>query len=196
MTQLDLTRQDIRDIQARLSVLGFDPNGIDGAAGRGTRAAISAWQVSRGIPQTGYLDANQLGALRLQSNGALESWLQDPGNRTRYEPPPPVPITTALVNGRWRYTSTCGRNSRMPGRTIRGEMQIVYSGGSRFSGALANTQGLRGTLSGTLRGRQLNGTVRWGLLLGSTTFQAAISDDGRSASGRDSLGCSFRARRP
>jgi peptidoglycan hydrolase-like protein with peptidoglycan-binding domain len=61
---LQLTRQMRIDIQRSLSTLGFDPRGVDGIFGRGTRAAIMAWQKDNGFDETGYLTGNQIGILR------------------------------------------------------------------------------------------------------------------------------------
>lgn len=193
--RLNLSRQGIRDLQARLLVLGFDPNGVDGAVGRGTRAAISAWQQSNDIPVTGYVDAAQLDELRRQSEPQLAVWLADPANRRLHEPPAPVAITPAAVSGRWNYTATCGRNTRFPGQRITGVIEIASRGGGSFSGSASNSQGQRGSLSARLDGRTLQATIRWGLLAGSTNFTAQFSDDARSASGRDSLGCSLTFRK-
>ncbi|MEO0485498.1 MAG: peptidoglycan-binding protein [Pseudomonadota bacterium] len=60
---LGLDRAARRAVQADLTVLGFDTRGVDGILGRGSRAALSAWQGSRGFVETGYLTANQLAAL-------------------------------------------------------------------------------------------------------------------------------------
>ncbi|SDL69492.1 peptidoglycan-binding domain-containing protein [Paracoccus chinensis] len=54
------------EVQSRLSALGYDPNGIDGRFGSGTRRAISAWQGDNGLAATGYLNADQLARLRAQ----------------------------------------------------------------------------------------------------------------------------------
>lgn len=61
---LKLTREQRRQIQRNLSILGFNPHGIDGVFGRGSRAAIAAWQKSRGIDGYGYLTGNQVSALQ------------------------------------------------------------------------------------------------------------------------------------
>jgi len=61
---LELTREQRRQIQRNLSILGFNPHGIDGVFGRGSRAAIGAWQKSRGIEGYGYLTGNQISALQ------------------------------------------------------------------------------------------------------------------------------------
>ena len=54
---LDSARK--RAIQQGLVVAGFDPGTADGLFGPATRAALRAWQASRGIAATGYLDAQQ-----------------------------------------------------------------------------------------------------------------------------------------
>ena len=61
---LDLNREARRDVQRDLSLLGFDPRGVDGVFGPGSRAAISAHQRSLGLPETGFLSAEQLRVLR------------------------------------------------------------------------------------------------------------------------------------
>jgi len=61
---LALNREARRDVQRYLSILGFDPRGIDGIFGPGTRAAIAAWQRAEAYLATGYLNAEQLRALR------------------------------------------------------------------------------------------------------------------------------------
>ncbi len=65
---LNLTRDERRAIQRDLTILNFDPRGIDGVFGRGTRAAITAWQGRNGFPQHGYLDRDQI--FRMASQAA------------------------------------------------------------------------------------------------------------------------------
>jgi len=65
---LALDRAARREIQRNLALLQFDPRGIDGIFGRGTRAAIRAWQASRGFEESGFLSANQLSALSAQAS--------------------------------------------------------------------------------------------------------------------------------
>ena len=61
---LSLDRPTRRLIQRGLSNEGFDAGAPDGLFGPRTRAAIRAWQAVRDEPQTGYLDGEQLAALR------------------------------------------------------------------------------------------------------------------------------------
>jgi hypothetical protein len=44
------------DVQRRLALAGFDPNGFDGAFGPRTRGAIADFQTAWGFPATGYLE--------------------------------------------------------------------------------------------------------------------------------------------
>lgn len=60
---LNLGRDGRRQVQRNLSLLGYDPRGIDGIFGPGSRAAITAWQRAKGYPATGFLTRDQLGAL-------------------------------------------------------------------------------------------------------------------------------------
>lgn len=65
---LRLSRDQKRSIQRNLSILDFDPRGIDGLFGPGSRTAISGWQLANGETATGYLTEDQI--LRLESQGA------------------------------------------------------------------------------------------------------------------------------
>jgi peptidoglycan hydrolase-like protein with peptidoglycan-binding domain len=68
---LGLSRESRRSVQRDLELLGQDPGGIDGIFGRGTRAAIRAWQEDNGVPATGFLTGNQI--VQLQEQGAVRS---------------------------------------------------------------------------------------------------------------------------
>ncbi|EPX82520.1 Putative peptidoglycan-binding domain-containing protein [Rubellimicrobium thermophilum DSM 16684] len=65
--RLALSREERRAIQRNLSLLNFDPRGIDGIFGPGTRGAIRNWQQQNGFAQTGYLDADQIARLEAQA---------------------------------------------------------------------------------------------------------------------------------
>ena len=47
---------DVRAAQARLTYLGFDPRGVDGLMGQGTRMALLAFQKASGLAVTSELD--------------------------------------------------------------------------------------------------------------------------------------------
>jgi hypothetical protein len=54
-----------KQAQSKLAELGFDPGPADGIAGRGTRAAVLAFQKQSGLPQTGALDAATIEKLEI-----------------------------------------------------------------------------------------------------------------------------------
>jgi uncharacterized caspase-like protein len=61
--QLGLDRNQRRDVQRRLTGLGFDTK-ASGKFDEVTRAVISRWQAARGYPKSGYLNALQHKALQ------------------------------------------------------------------------------------------------------------------------------------
>lgn len=190
---LALDESGWRDVQARLLVLGHDPNGIDGQAGIGTRRAISAWQSEAGIPVNGYLAADHMALLVSASQDALDLWLQDSTNKELYTPPPPIDLTARNVNGNWSFTATCGKNSAFPGQTITGVMKLELGGGGKVSGTVRNSQGFNGRVNGRLDGRRMSGEINWGLLLGRVDFWGRIASQSLSFRGEDANGCSLKA---
>lgn len=58
-----ISRAQIKSLQERLNALGFDAGKPDGIAGSGTRAAIRAFQASRGMIADGYHSAKVFQAL-------------------------------------------------------------------------------------------------------------------------------------
>jgi Caspase domain/Putative peptidoglycan binding domain len=61
--QLGLDRGQRRDVQRRLTGLGFDTK-VNGRFDEATRAVITRWQAARGYPKTGYLNKLQHKALQ------------------------------------------------------------------------------------------------------------------------------------
>ena len=61
--QLSLDRNQRRDVQRRLTGLGFDIK-ASGKFDSNTRAVITRWQAARGYPKSGYLNALQHKALQ------------------------------------------------------------------------------------------------------------------------------------
>jgi len=64
---LGLNRDARKQIQRDLALLGYDPRGIDGIFGRGTRAAVTRWQKQNGFDETGFLSGNQIAKLQSEA---------------------------------------------------------------------------------------------------------------------------------
>ncbi len=64
---LALSRDQRREIQRHLTLLGYNTAGIDGIFGPATRGAITNWQQENGQRQTGYLTAEQINRLDAQA---------------------------------------------------------------------------------------------------------------------------------
>ena len=84
--QIGLTKAKRRNVQRRLTRLGFDTK-VNGTFDESTRAAISRWQEEYGYPSTGFLNAGQHKALTDAAKEAVKSDRKDrrrAGGRTRY----------------------------------------------------------------------------------------------------------------
>lgn len=66
---LGLSVAERREIQLRLTVLGYDTRGTDGVFGQNTRRALARWQADHGETQTGYITADQIRTLNSESRG-------------------------------------------------------------------------------------------------------------------------------
>ena len=67
---LALERVGRIDVQRRLALAGFDPNGFDGTFGPRTRGAIADFQTAWGFPATGYLEAGVYADLNQRTEDA------------------------------------------------------------------------------------------------------------------------------
>jgi peptidoglycan hydrolase-like protein with peptidoglycan-binding domain len=72
--QISLDRGKRRDVQRRLSGLGFGTK-VNGRFDGSTRAVITRWQAARGFPQTGFLNTQQHQALMSESAAAAPASL-------------------------------------------------------------------------------------------------------------------------
>ena len=64
---------DVKDLQQKLKDLGFDPNGVDGNFGPGTKAAVTAFQQSKGLQADGVAGPATMSALQAASGSASTS---------------------------------------------------------------------------------------------------------------------------
>jgi hypothetical protein len=71
---LSLNKIKRREIQIRLTLLGFDTRGSDGIFGPRSREAIEKWQAANGFPETGYLNMHQYQTINSMSNTAYDEW--------------------------------------------------------------------------------------------------------------------------
>lgn len=66
---LSLTYDERREVQRRLTLLGYNTRGVDGSFGANTRRALASWQRDEGLRASGYMTADQLRTLRQQTGG-------------------------------------------------------------------------------------------------------------------------------
>jgi peptidoglycan hydrolase-like protein with peptidoglycan-binding domain len=74
--QIGLTRITRREVQRRLTALGFDTR-VNGKFEKPTQAAITRWQEERGYPKTGFLNTAQHMALLEESGSAMQASKSD-----------------------------------------------------------------------------------------------------------------------
>jgi len=89
--QIGLDRNQRRDVQRRLTGLGFDTK-ASGAFDQSTRNVIKRWQAARGYPDSGYLNKHQHKALVgeiIPERTASSDEPERPAQRQRRPPPPP-----------------------------------------------------------------------------------------------------------
>jgi peptidoglycan hydrolase-like protein with peptidoglycan-binding domain len=70
--QIGLDKGKRRDVQRRLTGLGFDTK-VNGRFDESTRAVIARWQAARGYPKTGFLNTLQHQALLTESVSAAHA---------------------------------------------------------------------------------------------------------------------------
>ncbi|MEM6623479.1 MAG: peptidoglycan-binding protein [Pseudomonadota bacterium] len=99
--QLNLNRTRRRQVQEWLQALGFDPRGVDGIFGPGTRNAIRRWQLSQRLQNTGYLNRNQMELLANQGTAAIAANRQQAEEARR--------VAEAEDNAFWAATGATGR---------------------------------------------------------------------------------------
>lgn len=120
---LGLTRTQWREAQASLKALGFDPNGVDGVPGRGTRSALGHWQAARGQTSNGYLTGDLFKRLVNEAAPKIAALKAEQERLARLDP----------ISGSWRgkarYTGNRGKPFSFKAR--------MSKSGDRFSGTMS-----------------------------------------------------------
>ena len=80
--QIGLDRGKRRDVQRRLTALGFDTK-VNGRFDGATRAVITRWQAAHGFPSTGFLNTLQHQALLSESAAATPARLSSSDDTRR-----------------------------------------------------------------------------------------------------------------
>jgi peptidoglycan hydrolase-like protein with peptidoglycan-binding domain len=80
--QVGLDKGKRRDVQRRLTRLGFDTK-VNGRFDKSTRAVITRWQAARGYPKTGFLSTLQHQALLTESVSASRASFSDKSDDDR-----------------------------------------------------------------------------------------------------------------
>ena len=97
--QIGLDKGKRRDVQRRLTGLGFDTK-VNGRFDKRTRAVITRWQAARGYPKTGFLDTLQHQALLTESvSAARASFAAATNPMTTVRPAVAAAAITAVVAG-------------------------------------------------------------------------------------------------
>jgi len=92
---------DVTSLQTKLKDLGFDPNGVDGHFGPGTRDAVIAFQQSKGLQADGIAGPATLAALQ-SSDGSTNA------------EPPPSSVTSATAG----TLNLAGLTGKLPAAVI------------------------------------------------------------------------------
>lgn len=83
--QIGLDRRKRRDVQRRLTGLGFDTR-VNGRFDEQTRAVITRWQGARGYPRTGFLNTLQHQALQTEFVSAAQARFTSSGKSDDGDP--------------------------------------------------------------------------------------------------------------
>ncbi|GJE60430.1 caspase family protein [Methylobacterium trifolii] len=132
---LNLSAKDRAETQQRLRALGFDPGGTTGKFGPGTRRALTNWQKTRQIPESGFLTKGQQAALWEQSEADYA--------KLAAARPPEAPKARAVSVPRAPRPAQAEAYSRQPPPQPRG--------GGASLGEVGNFLGGMGNLVGAIR---------------------------------------------
>ena len=106
---IGLTANDRVGIQRRLLLVGFNPNGVDGSFGPGTRRAVTAWQASPSLQPPRLLNPDPYRALVPPAGRAHANWVATERARAAATPAPtyqPQPTAQPQPQPTGRPTTT------------------------------------------------------------------------------------------
>ncbi|HAL72074.1 MAG TPA: hypothetical protein DCP71_09915 [Verrucomicrobiales bacterium] len=121
---LRLSLLDRQHLQVALTALGFDTRGVDGSLGPRSREMITAWQLARDLPPTGFFTQSQQQALTKEAAAAIGKYDDEQkqlaeGRKRKAEegakaPPAPrpscahaAPTGARAYDGRWSVVQNC-----------------------------------------------------------------------------------------
>lgn len=130
-----LPQSQMADVQEALRQLGFYSGVVDGSYGPGTSQAVSAWQRSRGFPQTGWLTEPQRSLLLTSRNTTATTTPQGP------------PASSVSTNGfRWTVENLPSNADQAVHAEIKNEKQDILSIECRSSGKFSSKPSLSMTI--------------------------------------------------
>ena len=94
--QIGLTKSKRRDVQRRLTRLGYDTK-VNGKFDESTRVAIARWQDEYGYPSTGFLNAGQHKAL---TDAAKQAGKSDVRTVVAQQAVPAIRVVSAVQSAR------------------------------------------------------------------------------------------------
>ncbi len=140
---LKLSQKDRVEAQQRLRALGFDPGGTTGKFGPGTRRALTNWQKTRGIPESGFLTRTQQAALWEQSEADFR--------KLAAARPAPQPVRTVAPRPRPAPAREEAQAQARPAPQQAQPQQQPQRGGGASLGEVGNFLGGVGNLVGAIR---------------------------------------------
>ena len=168
-------REIVRATQAFLNTRDCEAGTADGVDGPRTRRAFEAFVEEAGLG---------IAVAELGTEAALAAMKAVP-DVVCPEPEGPRGID---LSGAWTFRVTC-----LLGAST-GTIRYTWTGGNSYRATAVNNRGQRSTNYVTVSGRNLSGTA---ILSDGTRvgFSGVLAADGRSYSGRNATGCTFRTTR-
>jgi peptidoglycan hydrolase-like protein with peptidoglycan-binding domain len=151
--ELALAKAERIDVQRRLALAGFDPNGFDGTFGPRTRGAIADFQTAWGFPATGYLEAGVYADLSQRTEDAYLALQRQAAAAPSGAAPELAPVARQRMVASAEVEGGCARRS--DGRII--ERQSLACDLAGFGETFVSLG--RNTLNGEDDGAEQSGTT-------------------------------------